>query len=119
MKHTFLASLAGLALLAAPALANPPAKPREASIPFVGMGSIRDWRADGSNALYVQGIGNRWYHATLMGPCNDLPFANTIGFDVRGTNQLDRFGTVVLRHQRCPITSLVESGPPPKKAKRR
>jgi hypothetical protein len=54
-----------------------------------------------------------------MGYCPDLGFAQTIGFETRGPDTLDRYGTLIVRGQRCPLKSLVESGPPPKKPKRR
>lgn len=119
MKSIAPLLIAGFAMLVAiPAHgANVPGRPREASIPFVNMRSIEDWRADGDSALYIQDIHRKWYHATLMGSCVDLPFAETIGIETRGIDTLDHFGTIIVRHQRCAIRSLVESGPPPRKAK--
>jgi len=120
MVRTAVQSLLLWALLTTGALAvlaEEPAAPHEASIPFVGMRSIEDWRADGDRALYIQDIHRKWYHATLMGPCTDLPFAEAIGIETRGIDTLDRFGTIIVRHQRCAIQSLVTSGPPPKKSK--
>lgn len=114
----------GAALVAAgmsPALAGTPAqKPAEkqASIPFVDSGSIRDYRAEGRDTLYVQDIGGKWYRAKLIGNCLDLPFAQAIGFDARGTNTFDRFSSIIVRGQNCPLTSLVASGPPPKNARK-
>lgn len=105
------------ALIAPAIAADMPRKPVEVSIPFVNMGSIEDWRADGDSALYIQDVHRKWYHATLMGPCSDLPFANAIGIETRGVDTLDRFGTVIVRHQHCAIQSFVASGPPPKKPK--
>jgi hypothetical protein len=102
------------------ASAATPAVPagREASIPFVNTGSIRDWRADGTHGLYVQDLRNRWYYAELMGPCSDLPFANAVGFETRGIDTLDKFGTVIVRGQRCAFSSFVTSDGPPRKAKK-
>lgn len=126
MKQIILtASLIAASLAAAPAMSNPAPAPahaapaaREAAIPFVDTGSIRNWRAVDRDTLYVQDTHNRWYRAELMSPCIDLPFAETIGFDVRGTNRFDRFASIVVRGQNCPLTSLVESSPPPRKARR-
>lgn len=119
MKHNmFLVPIAtALLIAAAPGHADTASRPPQASIPFVNMGSIRDWRADGNSALYIQDLQRRWYHATLMGPCADLPFANAIGIETRGVDTLDRFGTIFVHHQRCAIQSFVASAPPPKKAK--
>jgi hypothetical protein len=91
--------------------------PQETSIPFVNMGGIRDWQAVDDDTLYVQDIGRKWYVAKLNGACTDLTFATSIGFETKGVNQLDRFGTVIVGNQRCAMGSFVASGPPPAKKK--
>lgn len=96
---------------------SPPAE-KQASIPFVNFGSVRDWSADGSDALYVQDVRRQWYHVRLMGPCMDLSFTETIGIETRGPDTLDKFGSVIVRGQRCAIQSMVKSAAPPSKAKR-
>ncbi len=90
---------------------------KETSIPFANMGGIRDWRAVDDSTLYVQDIRRNWYLAKLVAPSPDLTFATAIGFETRGTNQLDKFGTVVVGGQRIPLISFVSSAPPPVKAK--
>ena len=89
----------------------------ETSIPFANMGSIRDWQAIDDSSLYVQDMSRNWYLAKLIAPCTDLTFANAVGFETKGLNQLDRFGTVIVRGQRCQMISFVTSGPPPAKTK--
>lgn len=113
MKHLLMAAILASAALA-PAYAGEVAKPAEASIPFVNHGGIRDWRDDGREAIYVQDQHRQWYRATLMSPCIDLPFANTIGFETRGTDRLDQFSALIVKGQRCHLQSLVKSAPPPK-----
>ena len=103
-----------LAAMPAGAIAGPP-KVQEASIPFVNMGSIRDWRADGDKALYVQDLHGKWYHATLLGSCSGLPYADAIGFETRGIDTLDKFAAVVVRGQRCQFARFTASGAPPVK----
>ncbi len=88
---------------------------KEASIPFANMGGIRDWRAADDSSLYVQDLHRNWYLAKLAAPSPDLPFVTAIGFETRGTNQLDKFGTVVVGGQHIPLTSFVTSAPPPRK----
>jgi hypothetical protein len=126
MKRAYLtgvaAALCAAALpVAAPATAAPPAATtaatQEASIPFANSGGIYDWQDAGENAVYVQDAQRRWYLATLMTPCLDLPYATRIGFDVRGTGRFDRFSSIIVRGRHYPLTSLVASGPPPTKAK--
>jgi hypothetical protein len=89
---------------------------KEASIPFANMGGLRDWKAVDDETLYVQDVRRNWYLAKLLAPCTDLTFATTIGFETKGVNQLDRFGAVIVRGQRCPLRSFVASGPPPRDA---
>lgn len=91
------------------------AAPAEASIPFVNHGSIRNWRADGRDALFVQDLSGKWYHAKLMGSCTDLPFAEAVGFDAGTMGRLDKFSAVIVKGQRCPFTSFVTSTAPPSK----
>ena len=104
------AALAGMAMPAAAEF-----KPIEMSIPFVSHGGIRDWRAIDRDTLYVQDTHRHWYRAELMTSCFDLPFTETIGFAAGGTDRFDRFSSVIVRGQLCPLKSFVASGPPPKK----
>ena len=109
--------LLGATLLAGSAAAE--FRPIEMSIPFVSHGGIRDWRAIDRDTLYVQDIHGYWYRAELMSSCFDLPFAEAIGFDASGTDRFDKFSSVIVRGQRCPVKSFVASGPPlPKKERK-
>lgn len=109
-----------LLLLASASPADAPAVPvqKETSIPFVSHDGIRDFRADGTKGVYIRGNNGQWYYAQTMGSCTQLPFANTLGFETTGGDQLDRFGALRLENERCPLSSVVRSGPPPKKAKK-
>lgn len=89
-------------------------KAPETSIPFVNQGGVRDWQAVGESTIYVQDASGSWYKATLMGPCPDLPFAKSVGFETKGVNKLDKFSAIVISGQRYPLASFVASGPPPK-----
>jgi hypothetical protein len=108
--------LLALALLAAPATAAPPsAAGSDARIPFPNRGGIVRMQADGEEILYVQGRHQDWYRALLYGPCLGLARSLRIGFDTRGSNDFDRFSTIVVGDERCQIRSLTPSGPPPSK----
>jgi len=113
-----IAALFAAGIAASPAMAG--FEPIEASIPFVNQGAIRDWQAIDRDTLYVQDIQHHWYRAELMGGCLDLPYVNAIGFDARGTNRFDRFGSIVVGRQNCALKSFVASGPPlpPEKRKK-
>jgi hypothetical protein len=112
--------LTALALAAPAVYAETPSPQAEAQkdarIPFVNHGGIRDWRSDDRDTVYIQANNRDWYKATLMTPAFDLPFANAIGFDTGPSGTLDRFSSIVVRGQRYPIASLERIvGEPPKK----
>jgi hypothetical protein len=53
-----------------------------------------------------------------MGPCPNLPWARAIGIDNRGVT-LDRFSTLIVEDDRCPVQSVVRtSAPPPRRTRR-
>ncbi len=107
--------LLALALVAAPALAEPkPAK--QASIPFANHGGITDWQADGNATLYLQARNKSWFRADMAAPCVDLPFNETIGFKTNPDGSFDRRSAVIMRGGRsCWVKSLTAvDGPPPK-----
>jgi len=116
---------AALALPAvAPAIAKDRAWPadklgKETTIPFMDSVGLYSFHADGDHGVWLQDQQRRWYYAETLGSCTGLRFAVRIGVDTRfGGNQLDRTGTLLVDHQRCPLTSLVASnGPPPKPKK--
>jgi len=88
-----------------------------ASIPFVSHGGIRDWRSTDDHTLYVEDRSGRWYVAKTLGPCLGLNTAINVAFDAGATDTFDRFSSILVRGQRCPIKSLnLISGPPPSSA---
>ena len=124
IRTLVLSALAAASLAAVPALAKDRTWPadrlgKETSIPFIGTIGLYNFEPDGDRGVWLQDQQRRWYYATVLGPCTDLPFANRIGVDTRfnGT-QLDRTGTLLVDRQRCPLTSLVASNGPPPKAKK-
>lgn len=90
----------------------------DVSIPFANMGGIYDWSADGNSALYIESLNKQWYHAQLLGPCIGLPFAQRVGFvSEPGSGAFDKFSSILVDGQECPLKSIMKSGPPPSKAK--
>jgi hypothetical protein len=104
------------AATSAPA-ASAPANAAEVRIPFANHGGIWSWQVENSTTMLIQGQNRKWYRATLMSPCFDLPFAETVGFETNADGSFDKFGAVKVRSQRCPLVSLVETTAPPKKVK--
>lgn len=124
IRTLILSAMAAASLAATPALAKDPTWPadklgKETSIPFIGTIGLYNFEADGDRGVWLQDQQRRWYYATVVGPCTDLPFANRIGVDTRfGGTQLDRTGTLLVDRQHCPLLSLVASNGPPPKAKK-
>jgi len=120
MKNLALSLAAVLLPLSAAAAANEPAvAPRElgveSSIVFPSASSIRNWQADRDRGIWIQGRGNAWYYGTFAGLCRDIDFAQAIGFETRGAGRLDKFSAIIVRGERCQLSSFVSSAPPPSK----
>jgi hypothetical protein len=120
MKNLLIPILA--AALAAPAVAAPPQKTggmrgEEVRIPFPGF-RIRNFRADERDVVYLEDRNRNWYRAEVIGPCQDLPFAQAIGIDTRGSSSFDKFSAIVVGGDRCPLLSLTRAEKPQKRAKK-
>jgi hypothetical protein len=122
MKTIALALAAGLALVApAGAKRRPVVEPiigQEARIPFVSFRGIHSFHADDANVIYLEDFARRWYRAELIGRCRDLPWAMRIAVDTRGSSSFDRGSVLLVGDERCLISSLTYSGPPPKRSRR-
>jgi hypothetical protein len=101
---------------AAPSAAAAPAPAPEAQIPFAKR-NIWNWQVVDDQTVLIQDLGRRWYKATLFGHCINLSFANRIAFDSSPSGTFDKFSAILVREQRCPLRSLVETAAPPKKSK--
>jgi hypothetical protein len=105
--------------VAAPGFAadDPAAAPApEVQIPFAKT-NIWNWQVVDDKTVLIQDQSRRWYKATLFGTCINLPFANKIGFDSSPGGTFDKFSALLVQGQRCPLSSLVKTEAPPKKAK--
>ena len=91
----------------------PSVSPAQASIPFTEFGNIYDWRADGNAGIYIQSDDRKWFHATFMAPCIDLPFAEHVGFRTTPPLPLDKFDSIVLRDEVCYFKSFEKVPGPP------
>jgi hypothetical protein len=93
-----------------------PAPVAEAQISFAKK-NIWNWQVVDDQTVLIQDQGRRWYKATLFGHCINLPFADRIAFDSNPGGTFDKFSAILVRGQRCPLRSLVETTAPPKKLK--
>jgi hypothetical protein len=87
----------------------------EAQIPFANKGGIGDWRVVDNNTVLIQSKSRQWYKATLFGNCTNLAFAQRLGFEANPNGAFDKFSTIKVGEQRCPLSSLVKTDAPPKK----
>ena len=123
MKKLTLALAAGVALASpASAKSRPAPEPvigQEAKIPFVNFRGIRSFHAEDDDVVYLQDYRRRWYRAELNGPCHGLNWAMRVAVDARGSSTFDRYGVLLVGDERCMLSSLTHSGPPPRKASKR
>ena len=128
MKQKLALSLAALLLpLSAAAAAEPAETPAtesralgvQSSIVFPSDSTIRNWQADRDRGIWIEGRRGEWYYGTFAGFCRDLDFAQAIGVETRGAGRLDKFAAIIVRGERCLLSSFVTSAPPPTKAERK
>jgi Family of unknown function (DUF6491) len=84
-----------------------------------GNSAIRSYEPDGNDGLWIQDQKRRWYYAKMLGPCNELNFAQAIGFDNRGSAYLDKFTRIYVRGDQCALESFVTAEAPPSKKERK
>lgn len=78
---------------------------------------INDWKAVGNKAILIEAPRGTWYKATFMSPCLDLPFAVRIGFVTDTMSQIDKFGSILVGHDRCWFKTFEHVSPPKKDGK--
>lgn len=86
---------------------------RHVSIPFADIGNIRDWRASGSDDLYIESSRREWYRATFFSPCTELPFALQIAFVTEPNGALNEFSSILVDGQRCWFRTFEHASGPP------
>jgi hypothetical protein len=110
--------ICGITMMAQSAAAADDSAPAagEAQIPFADK-NIWNWQVVDNNTVLIQDRGKRWYKATLYGNCINLSFADRLSFVANTpSGTFDRFSTIRVRGQRCPLRSLVKTTAPPKKS---
>lgn len=119
MKHLALALTAMLLPLPAATAAEPATEARalgvESSIAFPNSSTIRNWQADRERGIWIEGRRGEWFYGTFAGFCRDVDFAQAIGVETRGAGRLDKFASIIVRGERCQLSSFVTSAPPPTK----
>jgi hypothetical protein len=80
------------------------------SISFANFGAIKDWKADGPRAMLITTTSGDKYRATFLNNCRALPYSESVGFVTSPNGDLDKFGAVVVRDQKCMIRNLERIG---------
>ena len=128
-----LAALAALALLTTAAYAEqvPVANGEEEAPPVFSVieadarlsfsGRVtRGFQVARDDSLILRVGADRYYRATVWEPCaRELRWDDTIAFDTGPVDTLDRFSTVLVSGQRCPIRTFDQIAEPPADATRR
>jgi len=87
--------------------------PATASMDFVDFGNIFDWRGDGTDGIYIQSDHRKWYHATFVAPCQNLPYTEHVDVHTTSPSSVSVFDSIEVRGEDCYFKSLDEvSGPP-------
>ncbi len=84
------------------------------SIPFSELGAIYDWRPDGRAGIYIESVDRKWFHATFMAPCENLPFTEHVGFHTTPPLPIDKFDSIEVRGENCSFQTLEEVPGPPR-----
>lgn len=86
---------------------------KHVSIPFADIGNILDWRASGTDEIYIQSMRREWYRAVFFSPCTELPFAVQIAFVTEPNGALNQFSSILVEGQRCWFRSFEHASGPP------
>ena len=77
---------------------------------------IKDWHAEGKNAILIETLGNKFYRAEFSFPCDHLPFQEAIAFNTLPTGELNQFSSITTEYEKCYFKSLVEIPDPSESA---
>ena len=108
MHKLMLAAVAACSIAGVAHAATTPqaAADNQASVPFVDFGGVQDWRVTNAGDLLLQGTAGNYYRAQLMGACPSLGSSMRIGIPGGAMDQLDRFSSIYVGGEPCPLKSL-------------
>jgi hypothetical protein len=116
MKRSRAIAIAALAM--APltmAAADPVSGAPSAGVRFLDRAEMRDWLADGERGIWIQMRTLRWFYARLTGRCPGLDSTNSLAFDTRASDRLDRMTSVLVPgHGSCRVQTFAPSVGPAK-----
>ena len=70
------------------------------------MGRYDSWESIGNNQVVIFTTPFEAYLITVVGPCNDLNFANAIGLTSTSSTVSSRLDFVKVRRMRCQISQI-------------
>jgi hypothetical protein len=76
-----------------------------------------EWVYDTKTGVYIRAETGRWYYARTQAKCARLRPTATLSFQATANGDLDKYGALRVEGWRCPLASVVESGPPPRRRK--
>jgi hypothetical protein len=113
--RSFWFAMAVLVVTAAGADEVKQAPPAEARIAFAST-NIWNWQVVDNRTVLIETNSHKWYKASLLSPCIDLPYSERIGFQSNTDGSFDKFSAIQTRGTLCPLISLTATDAPPKAA---
>src|SRR3569833_1276211 len=87
--------------------------PATASMACVDFGNIFDWRGEGTEGIYIQADTRKWYHATFVAPCQNLPYTEHVDVHTPPPSSANTVDSIEVRGEDCYFKSLEEAPGPP------
>ena len=63
--------------------------------------------------VYIESEDKKWFHATFMAPCENLPFTEHVGFHTTPPLPIDQFDSIEVRGEICNFKDLEAVSAPP------
>ena len=82
------------------------------SIPFVNLGGISSWEADGEEAIYIEDSHGNWYRAEFWADCLPLNYTTRVQFLPDVSGRLDRNSAIRVNGEECRFRSLERAQDP-------
>jgi hypothetical protein len=82
---------------------------------FADHSGIKDWRptkADGADALLIEGRNGDWFRATFWAPCPEIRFAPAVAFVPDSLGNLDETTSIMVEGKSCNFRTFERTGDP-------
>jgi hypothetical protein len=86
----------------------------EVSLPFFGQDGLSDYRIDGTRGIYLLSqTDGTWVYLHVQPDCPRLAQVDGFSVDTGGSGELDNKSAIIVGGQRCLLSSVTASPPPP------